>query len=247
LLRRRSPEEQHGVGPTNLRARARPPDVLVVVVAAHERPAETATGQRRTDREHTPEPGVNALGGSNVARGDVEGDLRLALEKCEQMLARLRAPQHASRGARDRDALRVDENTEQLLEDLSPRARLVPPLTVAEVDRGRRAIVLSLENARRPAAESASLEGAESATPGAGQTTEEANPGEGHLLFVPTTTGYRLVERNGPAPPDGDRVELPEQGATFRVAKLGASPLPHDTRVCAYLDRPSSAYPTAPT
>ncbi len=177
------------------------------------------------------------MGGSRVARGNIERDLRLALEKCEQMLARLRAPRPASGGARDRDAVRVDGKTEQLLEDLSPRARPVPPLPVAEVDRSRRALVLSLENARRAAAERSSLEGAELAS-GAEQTTAEANAGEGHLLFVPTTAGYELVERNGPAPPDGDRVKLPQQAASFQVAKLGPSPLPHDTRVCAYLDRP---------
>jgi len=85
-------------------------------------------------------------------------------------------------------------------------------------------------------AERSSLEGAELAPPPAQQAPEEATAGEGHLLFVPTTAGYLLVERNGPAPPDGDRVELPEQAASFRVAKLGASPLPHDPRVCAYLD-----------
>jgi hypothetical protein len=173
-----------------------------------------------------------------MARGDIERDLRLALEKCEQMLARLRAPRPASRGVRDRDrdAVRVGGNTEHLLEDLSPRARLVPPLPVAEVDRSRRAIVLPLEkNALRDAAERRSLEGAELASSGAEQTTEGANAGEGHLLFVPTNAGYELVERNGPAPPDGDPVQLPEQPASFRVAKLGASPLPHDARVCAYL------------
>jgi len=130
----------------------------------------------------------------------------------------------------------VDEKTERLLEDLSPRARLVPPPAIAEVDPSRRAIVLSLENARRAAAERWSLEGAELTPSDAEQTTEEADAGEGHLLFVPTTAGYVLVERNGPAPPDGDRVELPHQAASFRVAKLGASPLPHDPRVCAYLD-----------
>ena len=190
-------------------------------------------------RPRAPSPGVNALGGSHVARGDIERDLRLALEKCEQMLARIRVPRRASGGARDRDGVRVDENTEQLLEDLTPRARLMPPLAVAEVDPSRRAIVLSLDkNALRHAAERWSLEGAELTPSDAEQTTEEADAGEGHLLFVPTTAGYVLVERNGPAPPDGDRVELPHQAASFRVAKLAASPLPHDPRVCAYLDRP---------
>ena len=59
----------------------------------------------------------------------------------------------------------------------------------------------------------------------------------GHLLFVPTYQGYRLVERTGAVPDLGDVVELPETpGARLVVAKLASSPLPHDARVCVYLN-----------
>jgi hypothetical protein len=56
---------------------------------------------------------------------------------------------------------------------------------------------------------------------------------EGHLRFVWTTQGYQLREREGDVPEVGSDVE--EDGASFRVAKVGPSPLPGDTRLCAYL------------
>jgi hypothetical protein len=58
-----------------------------------------------------------------------------------------------------------------------------------------------------------------------------------YLLFVSTSRGYRLVERHGAAPATSDHIEIPEHEGVFRVAKLAISPLPHDRRVCAYLER----------
>ena len=54
-----------------------------------------------------------------------------------------------------------------------------------------------------------------------------------HLLFVWKPGGYELVERPGEPPAVGSEVEL--DGATERVTKVGPSPLPADTRPCAYL------------
>jgi hypothetical protein len=69
-----------------------------------------------------------------------------------------------------------------------------------------------------------------------GPTGESA---EGHLLFVPTTHGYELVERAGDVPPvlselDGQRLGL---DGRFVVTKIVESPLPADRRECAYLER----------
>jgi hypothetical protein len=58
-----------------------------------------------------------------------------------------------------------------------------------------------------------------------------------HLLFVSTSRGYALVEQEGPPPSLGQGIELSEQPDSFRVAKLGPSPLPNDWRICAYLER----------
>jgi hypothetical protein len=61
-------------------------------------------------------------------------------------------------------------------------------------------------------------------------------PAQQHLLFISTSGGYLLVEREGPPPPLGRTIELPEQAVSFLVAKLGPSPLPNDRRICAYLE-----------
>ena len=55
----------------------------------------------------------------------------------------------------------------------------------------------------------------------------------GYLLFVPSPKGYSLEERDGLPPERDERVEI--DGAAFIVSRIGASPLPQDTRPCAYL------------
>lgn len=65
---------------------------------------------------------------------------------------------------------------------------------------------------------------------------EDQQAAERHLLFVATSSGYALVEREGPPPALGGDVEAPELSGPFLVAKLGPSPLPNDPRVCAYLE-----------
>ena len=54
-----------------------------------------------------------------------------------------------------------------------------------------------------------------------------------HLLFVWKPSGYELLERDGDPPPPGSAIE--EGDARLVVTKIGASPLPGDTRPCAYL------------
>ena len=55
------------------------------------------------------------------------------------------------------------------------------------------------------------------------------------LFFVASASGYRLVEPAGGAPSRGDRVKLAD--GTFRVLRVGPSPLPGDRRRCAFLER----------
>jgi hypothetical protein len=65
----------------------------------------------------------------------------------------------------------------------------------------------------------------------------QPHPDLGHLLFVPTYQGYLLLQRSGTAPALGEILELPDTpGVRLIVAKLALSPLPQDTRVCAYLN-----------
>jgi hypothetical protein len=54
-----------------------------------------------------------------------------------------------------------------------------------------------------------------------------------HLRFVWTANGYELREREGDVPSVGEEVE--ENEARLRVTKVAPSPLPSDSRRCAYL------------
>lgn len=69
----------------------------------------------------------------------------------------------------------------------------------------------------------------------AGEDSE--TPGGPYLQFVSTPQGYHLLEQQGPAPAALDHVEVPEHDGLFRVVKLANSPLPNDSRRCAYLER----------
>jgi hypothetical protein len=55
----------------------------------------------------------------------------------------------------------------------------------------------------------------------------------GYLLFVWKTSGYELEERSGEPPSIGDEVEVGEEKQ--KVCKVAPSPLPGDSRSCAYL------------
>ncbi len=54
----------------------------------------------------------------------------------------------------------------------------------------------------------------------------------GYLLFVWSPAGYSLRELEGEPPQVGEEVE--DDGRTIVISKVGRSPLPGDTRPCAY-------------
>ena len=54
-----------------------------------------------------------------------------------------------------------------------------------------------------------------------------------YLLFVWKPSGYELREADGEVPAVGAEVE--QDGEKLRVTKVAPSPLPGDSRVCAYL------------
>jgi hypothetical protein len=56
--------------------------------------------------------------------------------------------------------------------------------------------------------------------------------GNGYLLFVWSPAGYTLRSEQGDPPHVGHRFE--NDGLTLVVNKIGASPLPGDSRVCAF-------------
>jgi hypothetical protein len=54
-----------------------------------------------------------------------------------------------------------------------------------------------------------------------------------HVVFVPTPERYLLLERQGPPPDPGDKLDLPE--GSFVVGKIGRAPFPGERRPCAFL------------
>jgi len=64
-----------------------------------------------------------------------------------------------------------------------------------------------------------------------------ATPLISFLAFAPTSKGYRLVECQGTSPALEDQLELPDCDGPLVVSRLTSSPLPLDTRPCAYLER----------
>jgi hypothetical protein len=54
-----------------------------------------------------------------------------------------------------------------------------------------------------------------------------------HLLFIWKPNGYELREADGDVPEVGSEVEADDQ--KLRVTKVAPSPLPGDSRPCAYL------------
>jgi hypothetical protein len=55
----------------------------------------------------------------------------------------------------------------------------------------------------------------------------------GYLLFVSKPSGYELREADGEVPAVGAEVE--QDDVKMRVVKVAPSPLPRDSRPCAYL------------
>ena len=58
-----------------------------------------------------------------------------------------------------------------------------------------------------------------------------------HLLFVPTSARYLLLDRDGAPPAPGEELDVPEVEARFSVTKVGRAPYPGELRPCAYLLR----------
>jgi hypothetical protein len=60
------------------------------------------------------------------------------------------------------------------------------------------------------------------------------NDQQTYLAFVWTPAGYELREEHGQLPQLGETIES-DDGKRRMVVKIAPSPLPSDTRVCAYL------------
>jgi hypothetical protein len=57
---------------------------------------------------------------------------------------------------------------------------------------------------------------------------------DGYLLFVWSPDGYSLRELEGDLPDVGEEFDDDEGGPTIVINKIGISPLPNDSRPCAF-------------
>jgi hypothetical protein len=73
---------------------------------------------------------------------------------------------------------------------------------------------------------------------GESETVSSSQDGAGtHVLFIWHSSGYQLLSREGRVPEAGTEITLNEHGGgRYLVSKVGPSPLPGDTRRCAFLE-----------
>ena len=185
--------------------------------------------QRITELEATAEKVVELESALAAGRGELEESLTVSREQ----------------------AARLAEDSAQLAERNAVLAERNAALTASNVELGEKLVTQDEAIARSEAgtARIAQLEAelgrasariSELASRDPDTTeAEDANVEEdSHLLFVAGRDGYQLVEREGPAPASGERVDLPGgDGDTVRlvVRRVGRSPLPGTRARCAYL------------
>ncbi len=66
------------------------------------------------------------------------------------------------------------------------------------------------------------------------QAVDGATIGRAHLLFVPSASGYALIEFPGPDPPSGTLLDI--DGVSYIVHRVGASPFPGSRLRCVFVE-----------
>jgi hypothetical protein len=170
------------------------------------------------------------LGAILVERGYVSGPA-LAVALAEQYGVELDTERGFGTGLwaeidrRHRAGRGQDEDNVVKLEPVAPRVEIVPdPEPDPDLER------LESEN-RRLQDEIERLRGEFTKL----KLVEAPQQAASHVLFVPTSTRYLLVEREGAAPRPGDELDVPEAEGRFVVAKVGLAPFPGEPRPCAFL------------
>jgi septal ring factor EnvC (AmiA/AmiB activator) len=74
----------------------------------------------------------------------------------------------------------------------------------------------------------------QSQQPQAEPVAEGATVGRAHLLFLPSASGYALIEFEGPDPPSGTLLDV--DGVGYVVRRVGVSPFPGSRLRCVYVE-----------
>ena len=163
--------------------------------------------------EPAPDPAVAArVAELETHLEEVLAERNTFAESLNELQARLSAVAEAHEAeithVTDSAAARIDELDAELQAALAARGEL--EVAVAELR----------EQAEQP--------------PQAVEAPEEATGGRAHLLFVPSSSGYALIDFEGPDPPSGTLLDV--DGVNYVVRRVGASPFPGDRLRCVYLD-----------
>ncbi len=133
------------------------------------------------------------------------------------------------RAALPRQHRDVELDTSRLAAEPDPPRPEQPEQQAALVRAGE------LTTPSRPAADASSRPTGEAATD---PSLSEDDPQEQHLLFLPSPSGYLLLERPGAAPARGATIELDDghgQARSYLVLITAPAPLPDSRLRCAYL------------
>jgi FtsZ-binding cell division protein ZapB len=63
---------------------------------------------------------------------------------------------------------------------------------------------------------------------------EQATGGRAHLLFLPSASGYALIDFAGPDPPSGTLLDV--DGVSYVVRRIGVSPFPGSRLRCVFVE-----------
>ena len=202
--------------------------------------AQAAAGSETVLRQ----PDADAGQASREQSGPELEAAKEGAERARQELAELREQAHAT--GVETTALRAElaaseSERERLGSELaaseSERDRLRNELAASESERGRLGSELAANESERDRLRKELEDLGERVRSTAARGWPEPVT-DRHLLFVPTPTGYRLVERSGAPPQSGEEVEIDEDGVTTRYSVLRCSPapLPNSDELCAYLE-----------
>jgi hypothetical protein len=195
--------------------------------------AEAAAAEARRELE-----AVRAQ--AEAARAETAADTAEREQAAAQLKALVDALA-AEKAERDQAEAKLQSVAQMLADEKSARERaateaaeLRAAVERAQQDDARSRELEELLTREREAREEAAAEAAElRAALESARAGTRTFPLDRHVLFVPGTEKYALLERSGPPPAQDARVEV--AGEAYTVLRLGPAPLP-DRVACAYLE-----------
>jgi hypothetical protein len=199
--------------------------------------------QRQDDQAHDTEVArVTDAAAAQIATVEAEAQSALAvrderISELERELAELReqAEQPLEEDTTERDELqaRLNEAAQAHTAEVA-RVTAAAAAHIAKLDAevqtalaGRDELISELQRELAESREQAEQPRDEPAV-------DDATIGRAHLLFVPSASGYALIEFPGPDPPSGTVLDI--DGVSYVVHRVGASPFPGSRLRCVFVE-----------